>query len=248
MRNLCIFISVLLMNFAVHANTTKKATLDDLLIEVYDETGPIPVAGYDLKAQLQHYLPTCPLEEDVAETDSASATEGSPLFETLSCCDKLSEPVLLKSALLETLSCDKIIDRAKASSVSRFKMNNLIVALGEQGQIDEVRQEELLASLEEIYEPESAQKAKEREQLINHFQNCDEDYNMIESVINSINPWSDAFGCKGVIETAKEAKITYSEVHDAIYTWATTSSDKEAEIEDVAPPKSKQIRQRTRKP
>ena len=224
MRNLCIFISVFLMSFAVHGNTTKKATLSSLLIDVYEETEPVEESVLpQIKGQLQNHLPTCPLEIDSTETDSASATEGS--------------------AFLEAVSCDQLMDRAKASLVSRFRMQSLIVELGEEGIIDEARQEELLASLEEIYGPESSQKAQEREQLINHFQNCDSDYSMVDS----LKFWSDAFGCKGVIETAKEAGITYSEVQDAIDAALPDGAVAQAEVVDVPPPESKP-RQRTSKP
>ena len=225
MRNLCIFISVFLMSFAVHGNTTEKEALNSLLIDVYEKTGPVEGSALtQIKGQLQNYLPTCPLEIDsLTETDSASATEGSDF--------------------LKAVSCDQLMDRAKASLLSRFKMQNLIMELGEEGIIDEARQEELLASLEEIYGPESSQKAQEREQLISHFQNCDADYNWVDAA----KFWSEAFGCKGVIETAREAGVIYSDIQDAIDAALSDEAVAQAEVVDVAPPAPKP-RQRTSKP
>ena len=228
MRNICIFISVFLMSFAVHGNATKKATLNDLLEEVYEKTDPVEESALaQITEQLQNHLPTCPLDTDSTETGGDSATEGS--------------------ALLEAVSCNRLMDGAKTSLFSRFKMQNLIVELGEEGQVDEARQEELLASLEEIYGPESSQKAQERQQLINHFQNCDTNYNWVDAA----KFWSDAFGCKGVIETAKEAEVTYFDVQDAIDAALSDEVVAQAEITDVSPPEEKQrpqTRRRTSKP
>ena len=182
MRNICIFISVFLISSVAYGGTAKKTTLTGFLQEVYEE--PANPALPQITEQLQKHLPSCPLETTLAEG----------------------------SDFLSAVSCVQLMSRARDSSLSRFKMNNLIVKLGDEGAIDEARQGELSAVLEEVYEPESSQKVQEREQLINHFQECDPDYSWVDSA----KFWSEAFSCKGVIETAKEAGVAYSDVQDAI--------------------------------
>ena len=226
MPNLCIFIFCFLVSFSVHANTTKRETLNNFLNEIYDEmnsAGELALSS-QIEAQLQNHFPTCPLKTDLAEL-AGSAEDG-------------------KTPFLEATSCDELIDEAKTSSLSRLKINNLIMKLDKEGKIDNTRQGELLASLEEIYGSESSQKIEERVQLINHLQNCDSDY----GIIDKAKFWSDAFGCKGIIETAKEAGITYSEVRDAIEV-ALPAEEQVAQIEVVEAPSDKpKPRQRTSKP
>lgn len=213
MPNIYVFISLFLMGFAVHA----KASLTNLLEEVYGESDTVKESDLSrVKEHLQNHLPTCPLQVDL----EADATE---------------------SEFLNKVSCDRLIEEAKAS-FSRFRMNNIIVDLTDDKKIDEDRQGKLLAVLEKNYEPESSQRIQEREQLVNRFQGCDLDYGWTDSV----QFWADAFSCKGVIETAKEAGMTYSDVQDAISV-VSSSEEEQVAIRDVPSGKKKE-RRRTSKP
>ncbi|MCY4512957.1 MAG: hypothetical protein OXB86_04645 [Bdellovibrionales bacterium] len=229
MRNICLFISIFLMSFVVHAETNKVAALEDFLTKIYGpEVSEKNASLQQVTEEMQKYLLTCPLKADLTKPDGASAIDDPVSFSTSAV-----------SSFLEAVSCDQIIDRAKASSLSRFKMSSLIIKLGEETGMDEARQEELLDSLEEIYGPESSQKAQERKQLISHFQNCEQNFNTLDSLAF----WSDAFGCEEIIKTAKEAGISGSEVQESIEAALPEGS----EIANVPSTKPKK-RQRTSKP
>ena len=163
MRHIMYFL-VLLTGFAVHGDTDKKtALLNDFLKEVYESEVPV--------------------EESVPPQITEQLQNYLPV------CPTAPEG----SDFLEAVSCSQLMDKAKASSISRFKMQSLIKRGVQKGTIDEARQEELSAVLEEVYGQESPQKTREREQLISYFQNCDPDHSWMDAA----QFWNDTFGCKG---------------------------------------------------
>ena len=219
---------LILMSCAVHTNADnreKREVLASLLDEIYPDVAvwndSTKESKEHLKKQLTELFPDCPLSTQITE-----------------------EP----SAFLDAVSCHKLIDSAGSSpeGLTRFQVNRIILELGETNKIDEARQETLLASLDQIYEPESARKVEERAQLINHLQNCEQDY----GVMDTLKFWSEAFGCKGIIETAKKGEIAYVDIQDAIDAALpdkTTASAKAA-ADVVSPSDKPKKRRKTSKP
>ena len=223
-----LFVSVILMSFAVHTNADtrgKQEALATLLDETYPDVAvfndSIKESKENLKKQLQSFFLTCLLSAEKETTAEDT------------------------SAFLNAVSCHVLIEKTNtsASGLTRFQMKQTILTLGETKKINEARQEALLASLDQIYGLESSQKAQEREQLVSHFQNCEQDF----GVADKLQFWNDAFGCKGIIETAKEAGIAYFTIQDAIEAAFSEETVAQVEVVDVLSTEPKK-KQRTSKP
>lgn len=228
MRKTYIFILVSLLSSAVYANGEKLAALGDFLNETYygsataEEALALNNSVNEIKNQLQSHLTTCPLETDLAVDDTTA------------------EP----SQFLNAVSCDNLIATAKEAELPQIQVKAIVFDLGEEEKIDETRQEALLASLQEAYGPEDSKAAAEREQLINHLKTCKHDFGMVDTVQSWVD-WDDEFGCKGIIETAKEGEIDYLEVKGALEVALSTP---EASVERVSRGAPTRPRRKTSKP
>ena len=228
MRKTYIFILASLISSMIYASGEKLAALEGFLNETYygsataEEALTLTDNVKSIKNQLQSHLTTCPLKTDLAVDDTTA------------------EP----SEFLNAVSCDNLIATAKEAELPQIQVKAIVFDLGAEETIDETRQEALLASLQEAYGPEDSQAAAERDQLINHLKTCKHDFGIIDTAQSFVG-WDDEFGCKGIIETAKEGKIDYLEVKGALEVALSTP---EASVERASREAPERPRRKVSKP